>query len=637
MTAKSEYDAIQTAVIIGEQQQEQRDIMAAQEAAKGFADECCDGATTWRHWARRRTPETRPPWRGHAANMAMAARTDYANANMHAMTAEAAANAAETARDAAKAASDAAQAAYMAAMGADNSDDAEMHQATAEEQNVIATANHTGPDGAGMNYMAARDAAMEAAAAAGEHVLMLFLAANGAHVMDDEETMDVDETAAHVTSVGAALAAIATAADGNQTAGTTAVLTYPGDTVDNPATEETDEFAEGMQTITVTVSGNTIIAELRESKDAEDLNNDGDMTDEGEPQIIQTAERIADLGVFQGYSLWENDDDAATDTDRARAILFTNKVKGADSVLAVTAATARSVVGEAITTASELSNVHSSGRTITGVTWTPSGEAPLTGTLTCGDSCDITLGADGAVTAIDGYTFTGSRAAREVVDAANAMEDNDYLAFGLWLEESDDGATDTIGSFAVGGTDYAVNVQNAVTGTATYSGVAAGAHHKTGEGVNWFHGDARLTANFGAIDTQAERATDPPADTTPGTISGEISNIRVNGGDPMSDSIVLRQAALADGTATFNGNARMGAAMVTETDTVTYPYNGTWSGSFYGATDDVDTTDVNESITAPLAAAGTFGVTRTMDMDTTDTADDVVESFVGAFGAHLDD
>ena len=51
-------------------------------------------------------------------------------------------------------------------------------------------------------------------------------------------------------------------------------------------------------------------------------------------------------------------------------------------------------------------------------------------------------------------------------------------------------------------------MQNLVTGTATYTGKAAGAHHKTGEGVNWFDGDARLTANFGAIDTNEERGTD---------------------------------------------------------------------------------------------------------------------------------
>ena len=102
------------------------------------------------------------------------------------------------------------------------------------------------------------------------------------------------------------------------------------------------------------------------------------------------------------------------------------------------------------------------------------------------------------MTEITGYTFTGSRAAVEAVTAANATENNDYLLFGLWSDESDDGATDAFGAFASGGANYPVNVQNAVTGTANYSGKAAGAHHRTGEGVNWFDGNASLTANFGA-------------------------------------------------------------------------------------------------------------------------------------------
>ncbi len=464
----------------------------------------------------------------------------------------------------------------------------------------------------------------------------LFMAANGEHVMDDPDTMEVDETAAHVTSVGAAMAAIANATAGAQAGGTTASATWPGDTVDDPGTPATDEFMAGALSISVNPGGGGAIPfEMRESRDAVDLNNDGDMTDEGEPAIINTAMMIGDLGVFRGYDLAEEDGDDATATDRARAIVFTNKQKGDDSVLAVTAVAARSVVAEPMTdtNASQLSNVTSTARTITGVTWTPAGEGALTGTLTCGDSCSITLGADGAVTAISGYTFTGSRAAVEAVTAATATENNNYLMFGLWLDETADGATDTFGAFAFGGTGYAVDVQNAVTGTATYSGKAAGAHHKTGEGVNWFDGDASLTANFGEIDTNAERGTTPPADTTPGTISGEISNIRINGGEALSDSIVLRQADLTAGTATFNGNARMGDAMVTPGDLVEYPFNGTWSGSFFGATaDDTETADVDESITAPLAAAGTFGVTRTEG-----TGDDAVtESYVGAFGAHKD-
>ena len=627
MAAKTENDTIQTAAATGVEQNRQRDVAAATSAASDAAVEARKSATA----ARMSATSARAAANAAKAayEMAMAARTDSETAQMEYMDADAAATAAENAAMAAEMAADAAEAAHMGIDPAGTAADAEAAQMTAETKQGEAAGS---ADTASTQYMTAMTASGDAATAAGTHVLRLFLAANGDHVMDDEGTMTVDEKAMHVTSVGAAMAAIAAATNGDQTASTTATITFPGDTVDNPATMddpatletvENNEFSEGMLGITVTVAGTTaIVAEMRESRVATDLNGDGDTDDTGEAAIMQTARQIADLGVFQGYELWENDEDATTNTDRARAILFTDKKKGDDSVLAVTAATARSVVGEAITTASELSNVTSSGRTITGVTWTPSGEAPLTGTLTCGDACDITLGEDGAVTAIEGYTFTGSRAAREAVTAADATENNNYLAFGLWLEESDDGATDTFGSFAVGGTDYTVNVADAVTGTAEYSGKAAGAHHKTGEGVNWFDGDASLTANFGAADAD-------------GTIHGSISNIRVNGGPAMSDSIELREAVLTGGSATFNGNARMGAAMVNDDDTVTYPYNGTWSGSFFGATaNDTTTTDVDESITAPLAAAGTFGVTRTMDMDTTDTADDIVESFVGAFGAH---
>ena len=646
MTAKKENDAIQTAKAVDEQQEEMRALAAAKTAAQELNDDPADGVVF--HYnavvGKAGDAATQAMNARMYANRAMAARTNYASANEHAETAEQASADAQAALTRAMTAKTLADAALADALAATTSADAEAALERLRMANAALTAEHTGANGAGMAYMAARDAAMEAATAAGTHVLQLFLAANGAHVMDDEDT-DANETAAHVASVGAAMAAIAAAADGNQTAGTTVTITHPGDTVDNPATEddpntletvENNEFVEGVRAITVTVAGTTaIVAELRETRAAMDFNEDGDTTDENEEARIQTAREIDGLGdgdgYFQGYELWENDNDAATTTDRARAILFTNKQKGDDSVLAVAAATARTVENVAVDTTTLTMLGTKSGNTYTGAQYTPTGEAALTGTLTCpsGVSCsvDATTAADGTVTinAVSGYVFTGSRAAVEAVTAADATENNDYLAFGLWLEESDDGATDTFGSFAVGGTDYADAITDTITGTASYSGKAAGAHHRTGDGVNWFHGDASLMADFGADDAG-------------GSITGEISNIRVNGGAAMSDSIHLREADLSDGSATFNGMARMGAGEIQDDDTVMYPYNGTWSGSFFGATDnDTTTTDVDESITAPLAAAGTFGVTRTMDMDTTDTADDVVESFVGAFGAHLDD
>ena len=89
------------------------------------------------------------------------------------------------------------------------------------------------------------------------------------------------------------------------------------------------------------------------------------------------------------------------------------------------------------------------------------------------------------------------RRSRQRDAAAQAAANNDYLIFGLWLDESDNGATDTFGAFAVGGANYTTTAGAVITGNATYSGKAAGAHHMTGEGVSWFEGDARLTAAFG--------------------------------------------------------------------------------------------------------------------------------------------
>ena len=615
MTAKAENDDIQTAKTTTDEQNRQRDVATATSAASDAATAARSAAMMARENA---TKARKAANDANAAYMrAVAGRTDSSEAKTQADAAAAAATMAESAAMTAEMAAGDAEAAHMGIDPAGSGDAARMAQMTAEtEQDKAETAQGT----ASTQYMTAMTASGVAATAASEHVLSLFLAANGAHVMDLESTPTVDDKAAHVTSVGAAMAAIAEAASGAQAAGTTASATFPGDTVANPDADPATELMPGMFSIMVNVNGDTEIeSEFRDSRAATDLNDDGDTTDDGEARIIQTAMKIADLGDFQGYDLWEDDGDATTNTDRARAIVFTNKQQGDDSKLTVVGGAARSVNGQTVAN-TELTNVRSTGNTITGVTWTPSGEAPLTGTLECtGDACNIVLGEDGAVTTIVGYTFTGSRATVEAVTAAVATEDNDYLAFGLWLQENDDGTTDTFGAFASGGTDYAVGAQTAVTGTARYTGKAAGAHHRTGDGVNWFDGDASLTANFGAADAD-------------GTISGEISNIRVAGGEAMSTSIYLGQADLTGGTATFNGAAFMGAA--TAPGAPTHEFDGTWSGSFFGATaNDADTADVDESVTAPLATAGTFGVTKSKG-----TGDDmVVESFVGAFGAHKDD
>ena len=611
MTAKVQNDAIQTAHQIAMEQQRMTGVRTATRAAMRAAE----GARTAATEARTRATNARmAAGEANTAYMrAMAARTDSAEAKKQADAAETAATMAEAAAEAAEMAADAAEAAHMGIDADGSAEDAQSAEMTAvTEKGKADTAHGT----AGTQLTAATTARDMAETSADTHVLLLFLAANGAHVMDLETTMDVNETAVHVGRVGTAMATIADATSGNQAAGTTASAEWPGDIADDPDTPA-DDSAEGMLAITVSPAGAGDLAfELGADRDADST---------ATPPITsrtQTAKEIGGLGDFRGFEVWEDDGNAGTATDRGRVIVFTDKTQDKSAVEEAAAVTARSVVGVAVTAADTLSNVRSSGNTITGVTWTPSGEGPMTGTLTCGDSCSITLGDDGAVTAITGYTFTGSREAKAAVTACDqacqAAANNNYLVFGLWIDEdtTTDPNTNTFGSFAAGGAVDAIAAD--LTGTAAYSGKAAGAHHKTGEGVNWFEGDARLTANFGAVDA-------------PGNVSGEIRSIRVNGGSAMSDSIYLRQTDLTADSATFNGVAVMGDLTAPGSDT--YEFEGTWSGSFFGPTvDDPGTTGDDESITAPLGTAGTFGVTKSEG-----TGDDmVVESFVGAFGADKD-
>ena len=237
----------------------------------------------------------------------------------------------------------------------------------------------------------------------------------------------------------------------------------------------------------------------------------------------------------------------------------------------------------------------------------------IEGTFTCTDSpCSLvyTGSGDGVmVTTATGYTFSGRM---EGVTAVTAAEKEDYLLFGVWLDEATgEGGTgaDTFGAIATGGQPFTASNVLALEGKATYSGPAVGAHHKTGSGVSSFDGDANLTADFGT------------ALTDDGSIEGTIDNISVGGGDPMEEPIYLVETPLNVSSDTpFAGRAVMGQQE--GPGSMSHTFNGTWSGDFFGN---------GEKMTDhPGSVAGTFGVT-----DTTGTGDDVVtESYVGAFGAH---
>ena len=245
----------------------------------------------------------------------------------------------------------------------------------------------------------------------------------------------------------------------------------------------------------------------------------------------------------------------------------------------VTAVTARNLVNAVTGTTNTVTDLGTrSGNGYTGVTFyegtvadDTDPDTAFTGTLTCptGTACSATRNADGTF-AVEGYTFAGSREAREAVAAVAAAENAEYLAFGVWLQEDGDGngtADDpAFGAFQGGGSAVTTDTYGGapVTGTATYNGAATGVY-TAGDSVDYFQGDATLTANFGAPGT----ATDPEADDDElGTITGRIHNI-VAGGADMSDVIHLNtDGTPEDGnisaTGAISGNVRMGMATVTD-------------------------------------------------------------------------
>ena len=639
-TAETNRDEAQDARKAAEQLQEERDLADAKQAALDLWSDTTDGIM-FHYNAVMSKAGLAMGQAGDAsdsADKAKYARTDYDNAKKQADAAKAASDEAQASLGRAMTAKGEADTARQAAMDATTSDAAEMALADLRAANAKLTEEHTGDTGAGMDYMAAKRAAMAAETAANKHVLGLLIHAN-AQDLDLGDPSDVDLIAALEKAKEARLKAVSdaiksaagdptatadggrdqdssTAADAGTGSTSTVTASWFGNDLDNEDTADVDESEPKTLSITVTTSAaNTL----------QFVTMDDPETDADE----RTATALdRGLGVFNGYSISIPDDATTENTDEARhAIVFTDKKQGAHEVAAVTAVSGRRVDDLPVTTqdfAQYSLGADKTGPTYTGVTWTPSDQEPLTGTLICSDSdagCDIELDADGDITAISiGYEFTGSREAVAAVTPADAMEDNDYLAFGVWLIEDANGTTEgtpkAFAAFANGGEpidNFATYV--ALTGKAEYSGKAAGVYTQ-GDSVDWFEGDASLMANFGAIDTDEERATDPPADTTIGAISGTISKIKVGGVDT-DDEISLRSADIVNDNTAFSGSARMGTGVDTDDDDVLeYTYNGTWSGNFYGAVaavpDDEDTeADESMPIRAPEAVAGTFGVSGT--------------------------
>jgi len=174
--------------------------------------------------------------------------------------------------------------------------------------------------------------------------------------------------------------------------------------------------------------------------------------------------------------------------------------------------------------------------------------------------------------------------------------DSDYLAAGFWIfvpgvqSNSDDYL---FGVFSGGNQPF--DFSSAVTGSATYSGKATGICNCEGtsgtQAIRVFEANALLNTNF-----------------TDNTISGSITGFVVDGDALTGDQV--RTVSLMNGTINNTGFFT-GMSSLNASDN-----HGSWGGEFYGVS--------NNDILLPGSAGGTFG------------ADDSTETFVGAFGAHLD-
>ena len=532
-----------------------------------------------------------------AVSRAMKARTDHGKASEQATIAQTAATEAATAATAGEAAGVKAREYATMAANADNIDDAKMYLAMAQAQNAIATENHTGETGAGMASMRAMAAAELAEEYANTHVLGLFMQANAyditTPIQDNPGTPDANEAmtveqqqATKIASIGAAMMMAAEMLNGNQRGelGTT-MAAWPG-TLDRADTPDEDESAGNILTITI---GDT------ESDTVGDPDAD--------TPLKPNARTIAGVdGLMHGFDMAN---------EQLRVIAFTDREQ---SVVAQDAVTAITYVNAAVAMTDHIVSLGASPDG--GLTWPGSyndGAGAVMGTFSCADPCSLVYtgtGDDVEITTATGLTFSGSRAGKDAVLVDTNM---DYLLFGLWLDE--DQGNDSFGAFGGGGQPFTANNVNGLTGTASYSGEAVGARHKTGSGVSWFEGDASLRADFDDADTA-------------GTIEGSISNISVNGHAAMSTPINLVRSTISANTNTFSGTTVMGGQ--TRPGEALHSYNGTWSGGFFNNPAE----DATGAAAHPGSVAGTFGVTRDTMEGEGDDAKTITESFVGAFGAH---
>ena len=232
-------------------------------------------------------------------------------------------------------------------------------------------------------------------------------------------------------------------------------------------------------------------------------------------------------------------------------------------------------------------------------------------TTAAGVDCTVRISPTGTYTEVNGtWTFTPE------LNAEGWRQDGEFMRFGWWLQEpnSPDGAY-AFGYYAAGNL-YTTPPGGITTGTATYSGRAAGKYvvqeiddsGVTGGVAHQFTAAAKLDAIFEAVAN---------------SISGTISDFTADDGSSPDWEVTLHEKTL-DGesmlpnpfpSATETDPARPSFNGVTATmeDQMAY---GDWTGQYFG-----DANTGNTVNAYPLGVGGTFH------------ADNEKVSIAGAFGA----
>ncbi len=226
-----------------------------------------------------------------------------------------------------------------------------------------------------------------------------------------------------------------------------------------------------------------------------------------------------------------------------------------------------------------------------------------TGRFNCATpgSCSISVDEDGAITAIQGYTF------QPIADGMTSTPDADYLAWGVWLTVpdavADTDVASSAGAFASGSNVF--EVRAALKGKATYNGVASGLYSAGGM-VEDFDADVMLEANFGGIvgaDNTPDTGTVGDNDgNLLGVVTGTVSNINA-GGMAVGGSLMLGRATVT--TDTNNGDSVGGFEGETSGTLVGRAMAGVWGGQFYGL-QEAAADSMAAQTEYPTTAAGTF-------------------------------